>query len=189
MRRWITISAGTLALVWLTYLMGQPRQTHLETITQSASKPERTPHQSEHRQLAPPPLEPELDEEEPAAATKAPQITPETERNKALEATTNHAALFQRAYDTEPRDAFWANDEEPSLKQLLAAVEFDPEELTEVTCKRTVCRVTFKEAIPEGRLVSLQARLLSHFGDMSLDNKNHETTLYVLRNDYTLQAP
>lgn len=100
---------------------------------------------------------------------------------------------FRKVFDAEPRDAFWANDEEGKLRALFVAAGATADTLAEVACRTTVCRVTFTpdelEIEALGKLYDgLRAR---HPDGLALDHKaepvGQRGTLYMLRAGYKLE--
>jgi hypothetical protein len=130
---------------------------------------------------------------QPPPAPAAPTPAPVPEKDP-FEEVSQRPAKFRDTFESETRDAFWANEQEPNLQHMLEAVEFTPEEYSEVACRRTVCRVTFKRPrISESRAIALYARVLTGFGDAQLVLHDADTDkqgqIYVLRKDYKLESP
>jgi hypothetical protein len=102
---------------------------------------------------------------------------------------------FRKTFDSEPRDAFWAADEEPRLSRLFQSSGVPSDVMSEVACRKTVCRVSFRALDLENKVLApLYEKLGDEFGtQLALDDgSTHDAehaTLYVLRKGYTLEAP
>ncbi len=100
---------------------------------------------------------------------------------------------FRTTFETEPRDGFWATDEEPRLTKLFRGAGVHKEVITEVACRKTVCRVGFNEGELDDEVeAKLYAALRSEFGtSLALDSKlgsaQERAVLYVLRKGYSLE--
>ncbi|HEX4355165.1 MAG TPA: hypothetical protein VHZ95_19670, partial [Polyangiales bacterium] len=101
---------------------------------------------------------------------------------------------FRHAFDQEPRDSFWASEEEPHLSQLMQAAGLPDGSVSEVSCRRSVCRVSFNKAEFGSEVESkLLTSLHQEFGTSvsiepaSLGHDEH-APLYVLRSGYSLES-
>jgi hypothetical protein len=188
----LVLVVAVIALAWIPYVHSllsrapdpQPEAEETKAAPLTAA-PEAAP-------AAPQPAKPVLRfVEPPPVAQPHPPAAPEPDPFAEVSA---RPAKFRAAFDSETRDAFWANDSEPKLKEMLEAVEFPAEEYTQIACRRTVCRITFKRPrISESRAIALYARVLTGFGDAQLvlhdSDSPEQGQLYVLRQGYKLEAP
>ncbi|MET0387644.1 MAG: hypothetical protein ABW321_16865 [Polyangiales bacterium] len=114
------------------------------------------------------------------------------ERELPAHAEPTRTDLLGRAFDEEPRDAFWANDQEAGLRGALQALELSPDAVTDTACRRTVCRVTFSAPQLEPEVAKrVLDKITPGFGAAALDNQEPESdrhaVLYLLRPGY--EAP
>jgi hypothetical protein len=101
---------------------------------------------------------------------------------------------FNGTFEAEPRDGAWADEQEPGIRQLMAAAGVASEDVTEVVCRRSVCKLTFKAPqLPEDVAAALQTRIKAEFGDTMLETHDPQSTrpahLYILRSGFALQPP
>ena len=132
-----------------------------------------------------------------AASPPAPAETPEDKEPRvqpAERADTRELALaFRKAFDSEPRDAFWASDEEPRLAHLLQGFGLPEGAIAEVACRKSVCRVSFTKFELDSELeTKLSAKVADEFNHGAAfeprnpDSEEH-APLYVLRAGYKLE--
>ena len=143
----------------------------------------------------------------PAAEETAPKPKPEPEQPAENAATpeANSAAAaqaialapqFRSTFDSESRDAQWAEHEEPRLTQLLATSGIPASAISEVRCQSTVCRVSFSQSDLEHtsplQLAGLVQKVREEFGpSLALDpakreNGDQAAAFYVLRKGFEL---
>jgi hypothetical protein len=100
---------------------------------------------------------------------------------------------FRKVFDAEPRDSFWANDEEGKLRALFNEAGATPDALGELSCRKTVCRIAltpdeFELEALEKLYAALRAR---HRDKLALDHAHDAVgqrgTLFVLRIGYELE--
>jgi hypothetical protein len=182
MRKWLVIGVGTMILAWIPYL------------TSPTASTERTPPDARVEAKDSRPTQPAQSQAvaaEQTAAVREPSTSTSTQIPPApLE---ERIASFRRAFDTEPRDAFWANDQEAALSSLMEAEEFTAEDIAEIACRRSVCRILFKDPQPTpNRTFTALARLRGHFGDVHFvpqeSTSDPAAQLYLLRQGYALEA-
>jgi hypothetical protein len=218
MRRWIALGLGAAGIAWGPYLyseltrkpteLGAPQppaaelardsppsaadppsenQLSAATAPELAMKPARFPPVPEPTakptHVATQAPEPATAANDPADDTDAPAAAPEL--------PSELAPAFRRAFEAEPRDAFWAVDEEPRLAGLLHGVGVPDSSVAEVSCRKTVCRVAFSSLELEADVqTKLYARMHDEFDHAhALDHhaqQEHDGTLYVLRPGYRL---
>jgi hypothetical protein len=104
---------------------------------------------------------------------------------------SEHLAQFRSAFDTEPRDAFWAVDEEPRLSGLLHEAGVPASANVETACRKTVCRLEVPLDLEDQVETKLNARLRQEFGkhlarEETTTGEQH-ASLYVLRRGYDLE--
>ncbi|HEX7480017.1 MAG TPA: hypothetical protein VF331_19625 [Polyangiales bacterium] len=101
---------------------------------------------------------------------------------------------FRAAFEAEPRDGFWAADEEPRLGKLFHGAGVALADVSEVACRKTVCRVIWNAAASDAEEANkLYAALHDGYGSgLALDSKQAErdehAALYVLRKGYQLET-
>jgi hypothetical protein len=129
---------------------------------------------------------------EPAAAKPGDTVEPAVAEEPAPTLPSELSPAFHKVFDAEPRDAFWANDEEPKIHALFKAAGAAPEAISELACRTTVCRMTFipDELDPEA-LGKLYAGLRTRYAEsLALEAKGsvgEKATLFVLRPGYQLE--
>jgi hypothetical protein len=100
---------------------------------------------------------------------------------------------FRKVFEAEPRDAFWANDEELKVHALFKDAGGSPDALSAVVCRTTVCRVTFTpDELETESLTKLYLSLRARYaGSLALEAKpgavGERATLFVLRAGYKLE--
>jgi hypothetical protein len=192
MRRWIALGLGAAGIAWGPYLYSEltrkptelgaaqpaaaelalespppsaaapPRENQLSAATapELAAKPPRFPPAPE------PATKPaHVPTQAPETATAANDTADDTETPAAVpELPSELAPAFRRAFEAEPRDAFWAVDEEPRLAGLLHGIGVPDSSVAEVACRKTVCRVAFSSLELEADVQSkLYARMHDDF--------------------------
>lgn len=188
----LVLVVAVIALAWIPYVHSllsrapEPQPEAEETMAAPLTAAEPAP-------AAPQPAKPVLRFVEPQPAPQ-PQPVPAAPEPDPFDAVAQRPAKFRATFDSETRDAFWANDSEPKLKDMLDAVQLLPDEYTDIACRRTVCRITFKRPrISENRAIALYSRVLTGFGDAQLvlhdSDSPEQGQLYVLRQGYKLEAP
>jgi hypothetical protein len=186
MRKWLAIGAVIVVVVlWYSYFSSSraeqtERDREYEAETASAPPPP----------MAATPAQPAV-KPEAVAAKPATVPTPATEERGATPPDRN--ALFAHRFETETRDALWANEQEPALKKQLSEIELKDDSVSAVECRSTVCRVTFKRPrVSEGEAIHMYSRLLTTFGDVQLANHDPGSAeaahFYTLRKGYTLDT-
>jgi hypothetical protein len=100
------------------------------------------------------------------------------------------ARAFRKLFDEEPRDSFWANDQELGLRGAVQSLSVPAAAIGDVACRRTVCRITFSAPQLESELESrVLIRMQQDFSAALLENHDVESDkramLYVLRSGYT----
>jgi hypothetical protein len=217
MRRWIALGVVALALAWGPYL-------YSELARRPASAPSAKPLVTTSLFDQPREDEPAAAsgtaklESQAAAATEpaptptiypaqaAPAAEPEPEASEAPVAASNHLVdpaglpaelvpVFRSAFDAQPRDAFWAQTEEPRLAGLFHTIGLPEGMISAVACRKTVCRATFSSTELDKEIeLKMYARLREEYGNqISLQVRDLEgdarAALYVLRPGYKLEAP
>lgn len=139
--------------------------------------------------LPPPAAAPPSAPEEPPKPADPPHPDPEPPRSP-----EDRARAFHGAFEAETREAAWADEQEPGIRQLAAAAGIPAEDLVDVACRRSVCKLTFKASqLPEALEAALQARIKTEFGDTLLETHDPQSDkpaqLYVLRSGFSLAAP
>ena len=139
--------------------------------------------------LPPPAAAPPSAPEEPPKPADPPHPDPEPPRSP-----EDRARAFHGAFEAETREAAWADEQEPGLRQLTAAAGVAAEDVADVACRRSVCKLTFKASqLPEGLEAALQARIKTEFGDTLLETHDPQSDkpaqLYVLRSGFPLAPP
>jgi hypothetical protein len=105
------------------------------------------------------------------------------------------APAFRSAFESQPRDSFWAVEEEPRLAGLIHAVGVPEGVISEVACRKTVCRVAFGSLDLDKEIeLKLYSRLREAYGHtLALEVRDLEggahAALYVLRTGYKLDSP
>jgi hypothetical protein len=138
MKKWIALGAGLVALSWTSFLYTkvmpvEPPST--PAVPRAAEAPAATdvPRESE------PPDVPQL-----AAAPAEGTPPPASEATAVAPSPMPASGYFdemQRAFESESRDASWANEHEADIPPLLADVGFPDDALDgEVSCRRALCR-------------------------------------------------
>ena len=138
----------------------------------------------------------------PAAANAAAATDPSGAPRDAPRAATSPAAaeparapsprVFNTAFESERRDGAWADEQEPSISQLMAAVGVAREDIVDVACRRSVCRVSFKPAQLDAEVAAaLQAKASADFAQALLESHDaqseHGAVLYLLRSGHALE--
>lgn len=106
---------------------------------------------------------------------------------------TEQVPAFRKTFEAEPRDGFWAADEEPRLQKLFRTAGVAATDVSEVACRKTVCRVIWNAAASDNdETTKLYAALRDGYGTgLALDSKQLErdehASLYVLRKGYQLE--
>jgi hypothetical protein len=221
MRRWVALAVIGLGVSWGPYLYGlgaRPHATEISPLTaaddqspltaaEGESPPSAASDDAPAKPLANPPLMaaraiPVAPTAVVAAAPAASALPAAVgEPNLASEARpvtgiANPSAdllpAFRHAFEREPRDSFWASDEEPHLSQLMQAAGVPDGTVSEVTCRRSVCRVSFNKADLGSEAESkMLASLHQEFGSsVSIESNDPDNSahapLYVLRSGYNL---
>jgi len=215
MRRWIALGVLALAVAWGPYLYAElgrrpvapsskPRELpavfdeppqaalaaasgvpKLESQAAAATEPP-APATVLPARAGPPP------EPEPTAVANQP-ATPEFVDPAGLPAEL--APAFHGAFDAQPRDAFWAQTEEPRIKDMIHAIGVPDDIIAAVACRKTVCRTTLNSVeLDKDVEVKLYAKLREEFGNsVALEVRDLEggarAALYVLRPGYKLESP
>jgi hypothetical protein len=219
MRRWIALGVAGLGVAWGPYVYSElSRRPIAQHVTQvspltaadvgapaARSAPSQPPRPVPMPLTAAPrpvpvPVMPVSLKPEPAPAAArpaAPAETPEdteprvqpSERADARDLTP----AFRKAFDAEPRDAFWASDEEPRLAHLLQGFGLPEGAIAEVACRKSVCRVAFTKFELDSELeTKLSAKIVDEFAHGAAfeprnpDGEEH-APLYVLRAGYKLE--
>jgi hypothetical protein len=219
MRRWIALGVVALALAWGPYLYSElarrpahapssapiaagslfdePREeqpaapsgaARLESHAAAATEPATSP------QIYPAQAVPASEPEPEPAAADAPAAAGNTLADPAgLPAEL--VPVFHSAFDVQPRDAFWAQTEEPRLSGLFHTIGLPDGMISAVNCRKTVCRATFSSTELDKEIeLKMYARLREEYGNsMALEVRDLEggarAALYVLRPGYKLEAP
>jgi hypothetical protein len=191
MRKPIALVVAALALAWLPYI--HTLITRAKSPDPVAKKTSNTPLTAASEPVRPVAVPASHSLVAKAKAPAAPVVTTAPEQKPELDQLALRPERFRATFESEPRDGFWANDHEQKLNELLQAVEFKPEEVADVACRTTVCRITFKQPrVSESRAINLYSRVMTVFGDAHL--ALHDATsdqpahLYVLRKDYALSS-
>jgi hypothetical protein len=131
----------------------------------------------------------------PKPGTPLPEAEPSAPDNERSEDAlpSEHLAQFRSAFDSEPRDAFWAVDEEPRLTGLLHEAGVPATAPVETACRKTVCRLSVPLDLEDEVETKLNARLRDEFGkrlahEETTTGERH-AALYVLRRGYDLEPP
>jgi hypothetical protein len=215
MRRWIALGVAGLGVAWGPYVYSElTRRPIAQRVTQvsplmaadvGAPAPRSAPSQQPRPvpmplTAAPKPvpvsvLPVSLKAEPPPAAASpaAPAETPEDKEPGEQQGARDLAPAFRKAFDAEPRDAFWASDEEPRLAHLLQGFGLPDGAIAAVACRKSVCRVAFTkfelESEAETKLATKITDEFAHgaaFEPRNPDSEEH-APLYVLRAGYKLE--
>lgn len=185
MRKWLALGAVIVVVVlWYSYFSSsRAEQTEREEASEAQEASAPPP-------MAATPIPPPVAPVAPKPATARP-AAPGPEPG---DPTPDRNVLFAERFESETRDASWANEQEPALKQQLTEVEMTDEKVSAVECRRTVCRVTFKgPRLNEGEAIHLYSRALTSFGDVQLANHDSGSAevahFFTLRKGYKLDAP
>lgn len=185
MRKWLALGAVIVVVVlWYSYFSSsRAEQTERDEASEA---------QAENEPSAPPPMAatptpPPVAPVAPKPATPQP-AAPAPEPGDPM---PDRNVLFAKRFESETRDALWANEQEPVLKNQLSEVEIKDESVSAVECRSTVCRVTFKRSrLNEGEAINLYQRALTTFGDVQLANHDlgspEVAHFYTLRKGYKL---
>ena len=223
MRRWLALGAVGLAVAWGPFVYSElarrpskaqsdsPRHIEAASLFDDSTPPTAANERFESKTAAATQPEPEPTPA-PAAVpvptipvTAAPPEEPvaaDTESNDAVnDSLVDPAALplefvtaFRAEFDSQTRDAFWASEEEPRFKQHFSAVGVPDGMITEVACRKSVCRAVFGALDLDKEIEQkLYARLRENYGNkLTLDVREIEgggrAALYILRPGYKLEA-
>ncbi len=98
---------------------------------------------------------------------------------------------FRKTFDAETRDGFWADDHEPKLRAFFAAAGVSDRAVSEVACRKTVCRIVFGlDALGDEVETKLFKASQQELGnDFAVDPKYNDAhaALYELRKGYQLE--
>ena len=184
MRKWLGLGAVIVVVVlWYSYFSSsRAEQTERDEAGEAAQASAPPP-------MAAAPAQPAVT----AVAPKSAPAQPAAPAPEQAEPVPDRNALFASRFESEPRDALWANEQEPALKKQLSEIEITDENLSAVECRRTVCRVTFKHPrVNERQAINMYSRALTSFGDVQLANHDPGSTesahFYTLRKGYKLDA-
>jgi hypothetical protein len=206
MHRWVAVSLLVVSLAWGPYLYSElsrrgarsaaPRAEagFLPSESQLSAAKAAEPLPPAKLVKAPRPLQPSAAEEAeaPVAMHAAETTAPRTAVLQAPARDDPEARVraFHKLFDEEPRDAFWANDQELGLRKLVQELEVPAEDIGEVACRRTVCRLVLAQERWTDQDSQVLARLRKDFGAALLDERDGDerATLYVLRAGYAEAA-
>jgi hypothetical protein len=212
MRRWIALGVAGLGVAWGPYVYSElTRRPIAQRVTQvsplmaadvGVPAPRPAPSQQPRpvpmpRTAAPKPvpvLPVNLKPEPTPVATETPEDREPRAQPGEHADVRDLAPAFRKAFDAEPRDAFWASDEEPRLAHLLQQGFGLPEgAIAEVACRKSVCRVAFTKFELDSDLeTKLSAKITDEFAHGAAfeprnpDSEEH-APLYVLRAGYKLE--
>jgi hypothetical protein len=205
MRRWLALGIAGLGVAWGPYVYSEltrrpfgPQQASQATPLLAAEStasvmPVRAP---------PAPLKAAAKaarEAESTASAASALASPESPEDKPIAAARAEAdepasaRAFRKAFDTEPRDAFWASEEEPRLASWLQGAGLPEGAIAELACRTSVCRVAFtKFELDSDAEAKLRAKINAEFGravSFELHNPEGEERgpLYLLRAGYKLE--
>jgi hypothetical protein len=215
MRRWIALGVGAVGMAWGPYLYAElqrapsaarPHEDRPALLL--ASQPSAADTRATEQQLsAATAISPEPARAKPPRPRELPLAAPAPEAANDPASDTEHsepaveglpselAPAFRRTFDSEPRDAFWAVDEEPRLAGLLHGAGVPDGDVAEVACRKTVCRVAFSSLELEADVASkFYARMHQEFDRaLALDTPDatqqpeQQAALYILRPGYKLE--
>lgn len=191
MRKWFAFGiVAAVGVIWYFYLSSL-RAEHTGSVKASKAAADSAPPLAA-KPAAPVPIKP-AHPSAPAQQPVARAADPAPPEPDVVEPISDRNALFATRFDSETRDAFWANDQEPALKKQLTESTLTDDDVSAVECRRTVCRVTFKNPrVNESQAINLYSRVLTTFADVQL--AMHDATsaepahFYALRKGYTLNA-
>jgi hypothetical protein len=218
MKRWLALALLGLAVIWGPYVYSElasepvpasgkernmlrmfggddeedvvaedPSEPPAAEPKEEVAEPEKAPEKPvEAKPAEGEPAEPEEGEADKAAEGPAEDTAPSTLPSDLLPS-------FRKVFDAEPRDAFWANDEEGKVRAVFVGAGAAAEAITEVACRKTVCRVTFvPDEVEPDALAKLYDTLRTRHPDgLALDHKPEPVgqpgVLFVLRPGYQLE--
>ena len=224
MRRWLALAVVGLAVAWGPYVYSEfarkpakaPAPRHVDTaslfddsIAQPAAADEQLESQvaaaTENPQPAAPEPMPEVPvphvaviepppAEEPEPAPAEPADKPAAPLFDPAGVSMEHLSALRADFEAQPRDGFWAGEEEPRLQQLIHDVGVPEGVVSELSCRKTVCRAIFASLDVDKEIEQkLYARLREVYDPrLGLDVRELEgggkAALYVLRKGYELEA-
>jgi hypothetical protein len=213
MRRWIALGVAGLGVAWGPYVYSElsrrpvaQRATEVSPLT-AADFNVPTPHPPPSTAARPVPM-PLTAAAKPvrvlavalkaepvtsAPSARAPADTAEDPEPRAQPSDTRDLTpAFRKSFDHEPRDAFWASDEEPRLASLVQGFGLPEGSIAEVVCRTSVCRVAFAkldlDSDAESKFAAKIADQFARGAAFESRNPDSEThaPLYVLRAGYKL---
>jgi hypothetical protein len=142
---------------------------------------------------------PEASEAAGAALPGEQAKTAEAERNAAPKAppgAVGPVEILRKAYETQPRDALWADDAQTRIGAIFSTKDVPGEMLQGASCGRAVCRVQVRWTSAHAEaFIGLHERLGQEFeGDVSIhplppvegEPDTHQVDLYLVRKGYTV---
>jgi hypothetical protein len=221
MRRWLALGVVGLGVAWGPYVYSElarqparpatPKQPETSLFEESDPAPpmaaaasSRVKFESQTVAATAEPPAPRPVAPAPVAAVEAPAVNPADPSEPATGGEdladpsglpVEFAPAFRNAFETQPRDAFWAAEEEPRLVGLIHAVGVPEGVISEVACRKTVCRAAFGSLDLDKEIeLKLYSRLRETYGHtLALEVREIEggahAALYVLRKGYKLDSP
>jgi hypothetical protein len=126
---------------------------------------------------------------------QAPELTPEEELQRAEAQSLAQVALLEGTVQTEVTDPQWTSAAETSLRTAFLSDELPNLQLTDVTCRTTICRLTLSHdgsGAPDQSFRTLLRRApWQGYGFVRIDQgESREVTVYLAREGYPLpEAP
>jgi hypothetical protein len=216
MRKWLVIGLILLGMVWGPYvyteLSRSPQKSHgrgrhgFHMFGDDDDEPAAgAPAPEPAEPSAEPSAEKKPEEPQPSAATtpepKAAAPSPEPEKAVAADPPDAGAPrpswpaallpAFRKTFDSEPRDAFWAQAEEPKLRALFHGAGVTDDSLVTISCLKSVCRIAFDpgdlDADVENKIFEAIQKTFPEAFALDPEHGEAHASLFVLRDGYKLE--